>query len=68
MSDPQILKQEICVLPAVFTKSARIFSTATDPGRTPWLEGSPIPYAGRVCREEAGCRQQYPRFLAHFGL
>ena len=53
MSDPQILKQEILRLTREYSRKVHgSFRPATDPGRTPWLEGSPIPYAGRVFAEE----------------
>jgi CDP-6-deoxy-D-xylo-4-hexulose-3-dehydrase len=53
MTDPAALKQEILRLSREYSRQVHgAFRPAADPERTPWQEGSAIPYAGRVFTEE----------------
>ena len=52
MSDPQALKLEILHLTREYSRQVHAgFRPAGDPNRTPWQEGTTIPYAGRVFTE-----------------
>jgi CDP-6-deoxy-D-xylo-4-hexulose-3-dehydrase len=47
------LKQQILALTREYSRRVHgTFRPAADPARTPWSEGSPIPYAGRVFSED----------------
>ena len=47
------LKQQILALTREYSRQVHgAFRPAADPQRTPWQEGSPIPYAGRVFTED----------------
>jgi CDP-6-deoxy-D-xylo-4-hexulose-3-dehydrase len=51
-NDPAALKQEILRLTREYSRQVHAsFRPASDPARAPWLEGSTIPYAGRVFTE-----------------
>lgn len=53
MSDPQTLKQEILRLTREYSRQVHgAFRPAADPSRKPWLQGTTIPYAGRVFTED----------------
>ena len=53
MSDPQALKQEILRLTREYSRQVHAqLRPAADPDRTPWQEGTTIPYAGRVFTED----------------
>ncbi len=53
MTSSAELKQQILSLTREYSRQVHgAFRPATDPSRTPWPEGSPIPYAGRVFSEE----------------
>ncbi|NDC15386.1 MAG: lipopolysaccharide biosynthesis protein RfbH, partial [Synechococcaceae bacterium WB9_2_170] len=53
MSDPQALKQEILRLTREYSRQVHAgFRPAADPQRSPWQQGSAIPYAGRVFTED----------------
>ncbi|MCP9808660.1 lipopolysaccharide biosynthesis protein RfbH [Cyanobium sp. HWJ4-Hawea] len=53
MTDPAALKQEILRLTREYSRQVHgSFRPAADPERTPWQEGSTIPYAGRVFTED----------------
>jgi len=53
MKDPQALKQEILRLAREYSREVHgSFRPAADPKRQPWLEGTTIPYAGRVFTED----------------
>jgi len=53
MSDPQALKQEILRLTRQYSRQVHAhLRPAADPDRTPWQEGTSIPYAGRVFTED----------------
>lgn len=52
MNDPRALKKEILRLTREYSRQVHgTFRPAADPERKPWLEGSNIPYAGRVFTE-----------------
>ena len=47
------LKDQILSLTRDYAREAHAaYRPAADPGRTPWVQGSPIPYAGRVFTED----------------
>ena len=53
MTSTSELKQQILSLTREYSRQVHgAFRPASDPSRTPWLEGSPIPYAGRVFSEQ----------------
>lgn len=53
MSDQKALKQEILRLTREYSRQVHgSFRPGTDPERTPWQVGTPIPYAGRVFAED----------------
>ena len=53
MSDLDSLRQQILRLTRDYARQAHAsFRPADDPARTPWRDGSPIPYAGRVFTED----------------
>ena len=53
MTNLSELKNTILGLVKDYARSAHLaYRPASDPERTPWAEGSPIPYAGRVFTEE----------------
>jgi CDP-4-dehydro-6-deoxyglucose reductase, E1 len=53
MSDPAILRQEILRLTREYSRQVHApFRPAADPDRSPWQEGTTIPYAGRVFTED----------------
>jgi CDP-4-dehydro-6-deoxyglucose reductase, E1 len=53
MSDPATLRQEILRLSREYSRQVHgSFRPAADPDRTPWQEGTTIPYAGRVFTED----------------
>jgi len=53
MSDHKALKQEILRLTREYSRQVHgAFRPGTDPDRTPWQAGTPIPYAGRVFAED----------------
>jgi CDP-6-deoxy-D-xylo-4-hexulose-3-dehydrase len=53
MSDLASLRQQILHLTRDYARQAHAsHRPAADPSRTPWREGSPIPYAGRVFTED----------------
>ncbi|QNG27887.1 lipopolysaccharide biosynthesis protein RfbH [Synechococcus sp. HK01-R] len=52
MTDPQALKQEILRLTREYSRQVHgAFRPASDSERAPWIDGSSIPYAGRVFTE-----------------
>ena len=53
MSDPTVLRQRILALTREYSRLVHAsFRPAADPDRSPWTEGAPIPYGGRVFTEE----------------
>ena len=53
MNDPQALKREILRLTREYSRQVHAgFRPAADPERSPWQEGTTIPYAGRVFTED----------------
>ena len=53
MSNPSELRLEILRLTREYSRQVHgAFRPAADPARTPWQEGSTIPYAGRVFAED----------------
>jgi CDP-6-deoxy-D-xylo-4-hexulose-3-dehydrase len=53
MNDPVSLKQEILRLTRDYSRQVHSsFRPAADPDRSPWHEGTTIPYAGRVFTED----------------
>ncbi|WP_341882976.1 hypothetical protein [Synechococcus sp. UW140] len=53
MSDPQQLKVQILALTRENSRQVHAgFRPAADPDRTPWQEGTNIPYAGRVFTDD----------------
>jgi CDP-6-deoxy-D-xylo-4-hexulose-3-dehydrase len=53
MSSPSDLRDEILRLTREYSRNVHgIYRPATDPERSPWQEGSIIPYAGRVFTED----------------
>jgi len=53
MTSPAALRQEILRLTREYSRQVHAgFRPATDPGRTPWQEGTTIPYSGRVFTED----------------
>jgi CDP-6-deoxy-D-xylo-4-hexulose-3-dehydrase len=53
MNDPAALKREILRLTREYSRQVHgAFRPAADPDRSPWQEGQPIPYAGRVFTED----------------
>ena len=53
MSDLESLKQQILELTREYSSQVHAsFRPAADPQRTPWQQGSVIPYAGRVFTED----------------
>ncbi len=53
MSDSASLRQEILRLTKEYSRQVHAaFRPAADPDRTPWQEGTTIPYAGRVFTED----------------
>ena len=53
MSDSASLRQEILRLTKQYSRQVHAaFRPAADPDRTPWQEGTTIPYAGRVFTED----------------
>jgi CDP-6-deoxy-D-xylo-4-hexulose-3-dehydrase len=53
MKDVNLLRQEILALTREYSRQVHTnFRPAADPDRSPWQEGTPIPYAGRVFTEE----------------
>ena len=49
MTNPAFLKQEILRLTREYSRLVHSsFRPAIDPDRTPWQDGTAIPYAGRV--------------------
>jgi CDP-6-deoxy-D-xylo-4-hexulose-3-dehydrase len=53
MSNPATLRQEILRLTREYSRQVHAgFRPAADPDRTPWQEGTTIPYAGRVFTED----------------
>ncbi|MFN9622137.1 MAG: lipopolysaccharide biosynthesis protein RfbH [Cyanobacteriota bacterium] len=53
MKDVNSLRQEILALTREYSKRVHAnFRPAADPDRSPWQEGTPIPYAGRVFTED----------------
>lgn len=52
MTDPAALRQDILRLTREYSRQVHAnFRPAADPDRTPWQEGTTIPYAGRVFTE-----------------
>jgi len=52
-AEPKALKDEILRLTREYSRQVHgAFRPASDPKRSPWQEGSPIPYAGRVFAED----------------
>jgi CDP-6-deoxy-D-xylo-4-hexulose-3-dehydrase len=53
MKDVNLLRQEILALTREYSRQVHTnFRPAADPDRSPWQEGTPIPYAGRVFTED----------------
>ena len=53
MTDPATLREEILRLTREYSRQVHAgFRPAADPERTPWQEGTNIPYAGRVFTED----------------
>jgi len=53
VTSPADLKRQILALTREYSRLVHgSFRPAADPERSPWLEGNPIPYAGRVFGEE----------------
>ena len=63
MTNPAALREEILRLTREYSRQVHAgFRPAADPDRTPWQEGTNIPYAGRVFTEdevEAGTMAKY---------
>lgn len=53
MTDPQSLKHEILRLTREYSRQVHAaYRPASDPTRQPWVQGTSIPYAGRVFSED----------------
>ena len=53
MTSPAELKAQILALTRDYAKQAHAsFRPGDDPDRSPWVPGTPIPYAGRVFTED----------------
>ena len=53
MTNPAVLREEILRLTREYSRQVHAsFRPAADPDRTPWQEGTTIPYAGRVFTED----------------